>query len=423
MDDIEAKWNPFLNLIIDLKRTYKRVLNKEFDYRPIEERVNKTCINRWLEELDDDKYKNMFSGLLLWQYEDYIAAHYVDYYTAVNENGEEVTYKDFFHIYHGLYMECRGVMIDIRKERLVLAPFRKFMNLEECEETSIEAVKNRMETATDIEFTDKLDGSMISAGIYQGKLVVCGTSCNHPEKSIYVKNSIRYINENENYRKMLSENPEKTFIFEHIFPKIDPHVVNYKNSGLYLVGIRELKDGREWPYKSVIGMAKDFKVLTTTIYTKTLDDILGELDEKKANEAEGFVLNIDGFKVKIKYNDYTSVNRLIYGLVTPNGVIRVMEDGVFDDYLSKMPKAYQEKAIEYRNDIVSIMQKIDKKVESYLEMVPSGTVKEAMLWIFGNVPKKIRSFVICKYKKQKVSYLKADSGHYRTYEELQRLIN
>ena len=263
---------------------------------------------------------------------------------------------------------------------------------------------------------------MISARIYDGNLVVCGSSCNHPEKSIYVKNSIQYINNHDNYMKMLSENPEKTFIFEHLFPKIDPHVVSYQNPGLYLVGIRELRDGKEWSYRNVLDMAKKFQIPTTVIFSKTLDDVLGELDEKKANEAEGFVLNIDGFKVKIKYNDYASMNWLIYGLVTLNGVICVMEDGAFDDYIAKMPSAYQEKAIEYQKDIVGMLQELDKKVETYLNMAPDGTIKETMLWINAYVPKKMRGFVICKYKKQKLSYLKADSGHYRTYVELQNLL-
>lgn len=422
MNNMNKGWNPFLNLVIDLKRTYQEVLKKEFDYYPIDARVNKTCINRWLDELNDDKYKNMFSGLLLWQYKDYVVAHYLNYYTAINENGEEVHYKDFFKVYQGLYMECRGVMIDVKHEKLVLAPFRKFMNLEECEETLLENIKKRIEGAKTIEFTDKLDGSMISAGMYGNKLAVCGSSCNHPEKSVPVKNSIQYINEHENYMEMLSMNPERTFIFEHVFPKIDTHVVDYQNCGLYLIGIRELKDGREWPYRDVLKMAEKFQIPATTIFPKTLDAVLEELDQKEANEAEGFVLNIDGFKVKIKYNDYISVNRLIYGLVTPNGVIRAIEDNTFDDCVSKMPQVYKEKAITYRKEVIEMIQRIDKKTDDYLKMVPGGTKKEDMIWIVEHVPKQIRSFVVHKYKKQQCSYLKADTGHYRTYAELQRLL-
>lgn len=35
----------------------------------------------------------MFSGITLWQYKDYVIAHYNDYYTALNEKGELVNYK------------------------------------------------------------------------------------------------------------------------------------------------------------------------------------------------------------------------------------------------------------------------------------------------------------------------------------------
>lgn len=41
---------------------------------------------------------------------------------------------------------------------------------------------------------------------------------------------------------------------------------------------------------------------------KKVDD---EVDKKKSNEAEGFVLNIDGYKVKVKYDDYVRMHRLL----------------------------------------------------------------------------------------------------------------
>ena len=159
------------------------------------------------------------SVITLWQYKDYVIAHYNDYYTALNEKGELVNYKDFFDLYNRLYMECRGVVVDVRNETLALVPFRKFFNLNEREETSLENIKNRISKASCIEFTDKLDGSMISAGYVNNEIVVAGSSCNHPDRSPIVKDSCEYIENNKDYLKMLKENINKTFIFEYIFPK------------------------------------------------------------------------------------------------------------------------------------------------------------------------------------------------------------
>ncbi|RHB41916.1 hypothetical protein DW886_15280 [Enterocloster aldenensis] len=418
---MSISWNPFLNLIIEVKRRYENKFRRECSYEPICEQVNHTCVNRWLNEIGDESISNMFSGITLWQYGDFITAHYVSYFRAIDGKGEFVKYDKFFSIYDGLYMECRGVTVDVKNEILVLAPFRKFMNLMECPETHIDVIKERIKKAKTIEYTEKLDGSMISASIYNDKLVLSGSSCNHPEKSIPVKNSILYIEKNNNYALMMSNYPKHTFIFEHIFPKIDSHVVIYKNEGLYLIGLRDNVTGKEYTYDEVIRIASVYSIPTTRIIQTSLTDILNCLDDKKADEAEGFVLSIDGFKVKIKYNDFAEIQKLIKGLINPNAIMRAIEDGKIDDMVSKLPKNYLEIANQYRNEIYEMINNIDFKVRLYCKSIGNMSRKEAMIWINENVPKKYMSFVKNYYLGNPISYLKEYSGHYKTYQELLEL--
>ena len=279
---MSISWNPFLNLIIEVKRMYENKFKKECSYEPICEQVNHTCVNRWLNELGDESISNMFSGITLWQYEDFITAHYVPYYRAIDEKGDFIKFDKFFSVYDGLYMECRGVTVDARNEVLVLAPFRKFMNLMECPETQLDVVEERIKNAKTIEYTEKLDGSMISAGIYNGKLVLSGSSCNHPKKSVPVRNSIFHIENNNNYLLMMSDYPNNTFIYEHIFPKIDSHVVTYMKVGLYLIGIRDNKTGKEYTYEDVIRIGSAYSLPTTRMVQSSLTDILNRLDDKKS---------------------------------------------------------------------------------------------------------------------------------------------
>lgn len=414
-------WNPFLNLVIRLKRSYETKFKKACCYEQIERKVNCTCINAWLSELNDDTYTNAFSGLLLWQYGNYITAHYVDYYTAINCDGRRVDYKDFFHIYDGLYMECRGVMIDVLNEELVLVPFRKFKNLDECPETSLNVIKKMMKDAKTIEFTDKMDGSMISAGIHHDRLCISGSSCNHPDVSVYVKNSYDYINTHDMYLKMINEHPEYTFIFEHIFPMIDKHLVKYKESGLYLIGIREKDTGKEYDYKSVLKMAEKYGVKATKIVDITLPELLNQLDNKTCTEAEGFVLNIDGFKVKIKYNDYVKISKTILGTATPNQIIKAMADGTIDDFIAKTPEVYKEQIFDHMAEINRLVSELNDKVLLFYKNIKDIPKKEAMIWIDHNVPKELKSFVRNIYKKEEMSYFKTTSGHVRTYLELKEL--
>ena len=128
-------WNPLLRLFMEIKASYLQKFNT-ISYEPIKNSANGTCVNRWVTELDDPVFTGKLSGLRLWQYKKFIIAHYTDFY-ALDEKGEKIDYKNMFSAYDGLYMECRGIIIDIIEEKLVNVPFRKFFNIDENEDTSM----------------------------------------------------------------------------------------------------------------------------------------------------------------------------------------------------------------------------------------------------------------------------------------------
>lgn len=71
--------------------------------------------------------------------------------------------NQFWNLYGGFFRECRGVVIDIINNSLLLTPFKKFMNLNECEENSLENINEEIRNAKYVEVSNKLDGTMISA--------------------------------------------------------------------------------------------------------------------------------------------------------------------------------------------------------------------------------------------------------------------
>lgn len=422
----ENKWNPFLGAIIDLKRQYEKKLEKHCTYEKSHSSRNGTCVNRWINELNDKKFIHLFSGVSLRQYKHFIVAHYNDFFVADDENGDPVAYKNFFDVYNGFYMECRGVVVDVEKEKLVLVPFRKFMNLNEHSITTLECVNEKIKKAKCIEFSNKLDGSMISAGYYNGELVVSGSSCNDPNESIQVKKSIQYIHENSNYKQMLLDYPDETHIFEFIFPMIDPHVVCYKKEGLYLIGIRNIKNGEELSYAEVLKRADKYQLLTTEVFHTSLETILNCLDEKKSFEAEGFVINIDGFKVKIKYNDYVFVHRAISNITSANTIVKAIHDGTIDDLVSKVPNVYLDNILKCQDEVHRMLKELNGIVEQYYSEIlklENKEVKEVMIWIDSNVPKSLRFYVKNRYKGIENSFIKLKSGHYRSMKELTDLVN
>lgn len=414
-------WNPLLNLIIEVKRAYETKTGKTCTYEVMEEKPNKTCVNRWLEELNDTKFSRMFSGISLQQYKTFIIAHYKDLLAAEDKDGNVIKYTGFFDLYDSLYMECRGVVIDAEREALALVPFRKFMNLNELSCVNTETVTERIKNGKCIEFSNKLDGSMISAGCYKKELIVAGSSSNNPNVSIQVKNSIDYINSHENYLRMIMEHPEETHIFEHIFPRLDPHIVVYKQNGLYLTGIRCLKDGREYSYHEVLERAKEYEVMSTEVFNTSFEKVLNGLDEKKAPEAEGFVLNIDGFKVKIKFNDYVLIHRAITGITSRKSIIKAVAEGNADDLIAKVPEAFREKVIDQIEYVQSLIETIDKKTDTYLPLLKGKEKVDAMIWINNHVPKKYHGIVREKYFGRVPNYILTGAGHYRTLTEIENL--
>ena len=111
---------------------------------------------------------------------------------------------------NSIYREMRGIAVNMETEEIVLAPFRKFFNIGQIEEFSFEVFSNQLKKAKSVEITNKLDGSMSSCRYYNGDIMVAGTG------SILVGN----------YKKMLQDNPNITFIFEYIS-------VNYPHLSLW----------------------------------------------------------------------------------------------------------------------------------------------------------------------------------------------
>lgn len=434
--NIEKKiWNPFLNLVIELKKRCKEK-NIPLTYERNKIALNETCINRWLNELNDSEMNAYFSGIKLWENQDNeVVAHYNDYFTFHYDDAEQTegSYEDFFKVFDGLYMECRGITIDPENEEIVCCPYRKFFNLDENEMTKYDDILFKIKNAKNVEFTDKKDGSLITASFYNGKIRVSGSSCNEPTVSIVIKNSINYIDKNKNYQDMIKDYPDYTFIFEHIFPVIDTHVVKYEENGLYLTGIRNKKTGEEYMYEFTKSIANKYNILITEIIHSNLSDILNSLDLKESTEAEGFVMNIDGYKVKIKYNDYVLVHKLLFA-IKDNGtegfsykkLFEIINDNQFDDLISKMPENYKETLIEIHDEIIHKLKVIENSIDFWYDKLIDRnlSVKENMIRL-EILPKELLGRVRSKYLNKPILILKNRFDHpisytdfIKTYDEI-----
>ena len=105
---------------------------------------------------------------------------------------------DIWSIYDGLLQECRSAVINLDTIEYVLLPFAKFRNLNESPEYSIEAVKNRIEAAQTVEFSEKLDGSFMQMRFlgdsrFQDGIIVSSSGTLNPEKSRQLADVLKFL--------------------------------------------------------------------------------------------------------------------------------------------------------------------------------------------------------------------------------------
>ena len=377
-----------------------------------------TCIERWVKELNDPTYNQMFSSIQSSQKDELVLLRYARY-SDVFGGEEPIDYEEFWYSYDGFYRECRSIVIDVILEALVIVPYDKFFNLNEGEETSFESVMKRINEAKVVEISNKLDGSMQCASFYNGRIVMAGSQAIDPECSWRLKDGLRMLDDDPNYGSLIRWNADKTFIFEFISLD-DAHVVNYtkEQEGLYLIGVRDNKTGETYSYREVLKIAESYGIKTTELFDKTLEQIVTELDDVKSNEAEGFVLNIDGFRVKIKYNDYCGIHRILSSISSINLIIKNIADDTFDDLISKVPDAYRWRIDKVAKIVWAHINACHYETKEYYKQISSLPIKDAMIWIDTNVPRLFRGYVVSMYKGKDVNYVRSTSGRYKKLNEM-----
>lgn len=213
------------------------------------------------------------------------------------------------------------------------------------------------------------------------------------------------------------------FYFEYISVK-DAHVVKYtkEQEGLYLIGIRRVDDGEEYDYKTVLDFARVFNIPTTKLFDKTIEQVMSELDDKSSDEAEGFVINIDGYKVKLKYNDYVHIHKALSKLSSVNLIIRSIADDRYDDLLAKLPVAYHDQVKKVAAIVVNYIDKTEKVIGEYYSKAPKNNKKEFMIYVSDNVPREYQGYCRELYFGNKINVVKSGNDkcpHYKRLKDME----
>lgn len=416
-------WNIVLNEIKEIKKIFLSI-TQQVDEESIYNSET-VCLLDWIKAIKESKdqniakkgeeYEKLFSPVKMNQYKHFIILKY-DLLRLWNV--VPMTPQEFWNYHNGFYRECRGLVIDLKNECLVLTPFRKFFNIGELEECSLETVKEKIKTAEIVEVTNKLDGSLCSIRYYNNEFVVASSGVINPEESKYIQEMTKFLKNNGNIQTMIRAYPDYTFIFEYI-SKMDPHVVSYDTEGLFLIGVRSTLDGQELSYGRISKMAEFFNVTMTDIENKGLEDILLETAKYASNEKEGWVINIDGQKYKLKCDDYLNIHNFLSGMAQNNIIIQAMAEGTIDD-LCAIPKINKKNLEEVQEKVYEYIGLMNGLIKKYYEVAPSKDKKEFMLYV-DTIPKFLQGYVRNYYLGYKNEFLKKICGYLRYTELIENL--
>lgn len=127
-------WNPVLNKFVEIKNEFKKKLGYiTYYYTEGYTDESQTCLERWVEYLNGIKpynqyqeYADLLSCLELNQYGDLLLLRY-GRYSNIYDGEIEKSGEDLWDRYDGFYRECRSIVIDVKKECIVLCPFSQVL--------------------------------------------------------------------------------------------------------------------------------------------------------------------------------------------------------------------------------------------------------------------------------------------------------
>lgn len=273
-------------------------------------------------------------------------------------------------------LTCRGLIMD-GKGNVVARPFRKFFNLEEQKNIPAEP------------FTiyEKMDGSL-------GILYWIGDTPHLATRGSFTsEQALRGTQILHKYSMYFDElDKDLTYLFEIIYPE-NRIVVDYKGrEDIILLAVVDTKTGKDLDlYEYCSGFP----------FVSQLDGItdITTIKEREEINKEGFVIRFEsGLRIKVKFNEYVRLHRLITGINARHIWENLKEGKGVEDLIDKVPDEFykwvKETATKLNHEYEVIEQVICSEIYDQVKNLP--TRKEQALAIMSNEENKKYSGIVFK---------------------------
>ncbi len=242
--------------------------------------------------------------------------------------------------------QCRGVVIDLQTERCLVTPYEKFFRLDERD--GWRRADLRGETPDEI--VEKVDGSLVSLFRHEGRL-------RFASKGSFDSEAVRAAERlASRYPLERLELDRASHIFEVVygqsrFPRGFTSV-RYEHEALYLTGIRDRVTGEMSSYARVRERAAALGLRYPRRFDGSFDAAVAWCESPGWVNAEGWVANFKGRRVKLKHHAYLRTSDVINGLKRdPERILRAYlrlpkdERARFGDFMPPDLRPHLERAL------------------------------------------------------------------------------
>jgi RNA ligase len=287
---------------------------------------------------------------------------------------------------------CRGLILDMKNQKVLAYPFDKFFNLAQVPETRYE----NLLTLGKFETSEKLDGSMIIAFFDPNtdKLVFTTKGSFDSEHGAYA-NELLFTPEQERILRAWAAGG--TLMFELITKRfqivVDYKKKNYKE-GLYLIGYRYDNVDKLASFGSLAIIAEALKLPTFKTYQfESLDKLL-EIAKDLPVLEEGFVLRFPGdLMVKVKGSAYLEAHRFISHLSDRN-ILQAVADGTASNLATLAPEEYKADVLDKIDHFQKRVAELEKECYTLYDRAPKDVSRKAYaFWVQRHVPSHFKGFL------------------------------
>lgn len=214
---------------------------------------------------------------------------------------------------------CRGLILDAQG-MVTARPFHKFFNLDEH---APEEIPNEP-----FEVFEKIDGSLGILYWIEDKPFIASRGSFDSEQALRA-NEILHRKYPHTFSAL---HRGRTYLFEIIYPE-NRIVVDYGGRReLVLLSILDTGTGQEYPLEDIgFPMARRYDGLRD----------LAQLHRQTMDNAEGYVVRFqNGFRVKVKFEEYLRLHRLVTRVSNVTIWQHLAEKRPFDELLEQVPDEY-----------------------------------------------------------------------------------